>query len=167
MLLRVKIAECREVDVELLDSESSLRGTSFHAGRYARQQLGRSTVLVAWLGRQPVGSCEIRWDGCGAEEVRVRHSDCPEINGLGVWPEAMRSRGVGTALIRAAERAARARPCHCIGLGVETTNVRAATLYARLGYRPTVAYVDRWSFEDSGGATHYLADACRFMVKEI
>lgn len=87
----------------------------------------------------------MRWGGCAAPEVRAARSGCPEINGLGVRPEDLRSRGIGSALIRAAEDLAGQRGFGAIGLGVGTDNPRAAQLYARLGYRPLIDYVDRWS----------------------
>ncbi len=164
----MRIAECREHEVGLLDRYIPSPGVaSVHARRYARQRAGAATLLVAWRGERPVGSCEVRWDGCAAPEVRAAHGECPEINGLGVWPESLRSQGIGTALIRAAEERARERGAGCIGLGVDETNLRAATLYARLGYRAATPYTDRWSCQDTEGRTHHMADACTFMVKEL
>jgi len=54
-----------------------------------------------------------------------------------------------------------------MGLGVDGGNPRAAALYARLGYRPTVAYVDRWAYVDQAGVRQEQADACTFLVKEL
>ena len=84
-----------------------------------------------------------------------------------MWPESLRSRGVGTALVRAAERLARERGIDVMGLGVGADNPRAAALYARLGYRPTVTYVDRWAYLDADGVRHQQADTCSFLVREL
>ena len=42
---------------------------------------------------------EIMWTGAKEAEVRKRFPDCPELNGLTVWPADRRSRGVGTRMI--------------------------------------------------------------------
>jgi GNAT superfamily N-acetyltransferase len=47
-------------------------------------------------------------------------------------PAPLRGRGLGSAVIQAAERAARARAC--IGIRVETFDFQALTFYQRLGF---------------------------------
>ncbi|OSZ55675.1 hypothetical protein OQI_37135 [Streptomyces pharetrae CZA14] len=78
-----------------------------------------------------MGHAELRWTGCAAPEARAARPGCPELNGLAVRPEPLRSRGIGTALIRAAERLARERGIDVMGLGAGADNPRAAALYAR------------------------------------
>jgi GNAT superfamily N-acetyltransferase len=161
----MEITVCRAADVTLLDRCTGSPGaTSFHARRFARQEAGESTYLVAWLDGRPVGNTEMRWTGCAAPEVTV---DCPEINALDVFPERLRSRGIGTALIRAAERLAGERGLTVVGIGVGKDNPRAAALYARLGYRPLVDYVDRYSYEEADGTTRECVDAAVFLVKNL
>jgi hypothetical protein len=70
-------------------------------------------------------------------------------------------------LVHTAERLARERGIGLMGLGVGVGNPRAAALYARLGYLPTVAYVDRWAHLDPHGVRHEQADACVFLVKAL
>jgi GNAT superfamily N-acetyltransferase len=164
----MRISQCREEDVELLDQHIPFRSAaSLHKLRYARQREGHGAVLVAWDEGRPVGSCEIRWEGCAAPEVRAAHPVCPEVNGLGAWPEALRSQGIGTGLLREAERLATGRGCPDIGVGVEKNNPRASALYQRLGYLTSVPYLDCWSYEDGAGVTHRVADARVFMVKPL
>ncbi|POX55974.1 GNAT family N-acetyltransferase [Streptomyces sp. Ru71] len=163
----MEITVCRAADVALLDEHLGTRGaTSFHARRYARQQAGQSTYLVAWLDERPVGHTEMRWSGCDAPEVRRAAPGCPEINGLAVRPD-LRSRGIGSALIRAAESLARERGLPRTGMGVARDNPRAAALYARLGYHPLTDYLDRWTYQDHDGATHEQVDPCTFLVKAL
>ncbi len=156
---------CRAEDIAVLDRllpSYSVDGN--HRARFARQEAGESTYLIPWLDGRPVGHAEVRWTGCAAPEVSA---GCPEINGLFVWPQALRSRGIGAALVREAERLARLRGIGVMGLGVGDGNPRAAALYARLGYRPTVTYVDRHAHLDAEGVRHEHADPCVFLVKEL
>lgn len=164
----MKVAECRECDVEVLDRHLPSPGaTSQHARRFARHRDRFGTFLVAWRGALPAGSCEVRWEGCEAPEVRVAHAGCPEISGLGLSPEALRSERTVTALVEAAEALVRERGHVSVGLGVEKNNPRAEALYGRLGYRPSLAYLACWSYEDASGMTHQVADACTFMYKPL
>ncbi len=163
----MKIAPCRAEDLALLDEHlPSASADSHHAARFARQEADESTYLLAWHGELPVGHGEVRWNGCAAPEVRAVAGACPEINGLAV-AQRLRSQGIGTALIRAAEHLARTRRLPAIGLGVDETNTRAAALYERLGYRPVAPYVDRWAYVDRGGLRVECADPCTFLVKEL
>lgn len=164
----MRVSECREAEVELLDQHMPfLSAASRHAARFARHRAGTSTLLVAWSGERPVGSCEVRWEGCAAPEVLAAHPGCPELNGLGGWPPALCSDDVAGALIAAAEEQAAARGHPRLGLGVEKNNPRAEARYKQLGYRPTVPYLDCWSYEDGGGRQHRVADACTFLVKSL
>ncbi len=164
----MEITVCGPADVALLDEHIGSQGAaSFHARRFARQERGESTYLVAWLEGRPVGHAEMRLTGCDAAEVRAARPGCPEINGLGVWPEELRSRGIGTALIRAAEELAAERGITTVGIGVGKDNPRAAALYARLGYEPLVDYYDRWSYETDDGRLRDWVEECTFLVKEL
>ncbi|MFC4496285.1 GNAT family N-acetyltransferase [Streptomyces ovatisporus] len=164
----MRISECREEDVVLLDEYMPSPGsTSLHGPRFARHSEGASTFLIAWRGQLPVGSCEVLWEGCEAPEVRAVHEDCPEIQGLGNWPGTLRAQSVGTALIRTAEARVRERKCFCVGLGVEKNNPRTADLYKRLGYTPSTPYLDCGVYLDGTGVFHRVADACTFMIKYL
>ncbi|MFI1338345.1 GNAT family N-acetyltransferase [Streptomyces sp. NPDC020845] len=101
------IRQCRKEDLDRLERHMPSPGrTQRHAMRFERQQQGLSTFLVAWSNGSPVGTAQILWQGCEAPEVRDRFPECPELNGLGVWPPQLRSQGIGTAIIRAAENQA-------------------------------------------------------------
>ncbi|MBA0052138.1 GNAT family N-acetyltransferase [Streptomyces sp. AJS327] len=164
----MRISECRAEDVAVLDRHLPFAAPdSSHAARYARHRAGDGTFLVAWVDGRPAGSCEVRWTGCESPEVRAAHPGCPEISGLGVWPGALRSRGIGSALIGTAEELAVQRGHRLLGLGVEKNNPRAEALYKRLGYRLSTPYLDCWSYEDGDGVTHRVADARLFFVKPL
>jgi len=130
----VYIELCRLEDLDRLEAAIPSGPSRFHHRRLARQQRGTSSYLVAWLDEVPGGHAEIRWDGCAAAAVRERFPRCPEINALEVFPDDMRSRGIGTSLIGAVERRVRASGFGQVGLGVADDNPRAAALYLRLGF---------------------------------
>jgi len=164
----VRIEACRAEDVERLEEAMPSGLSRFHERRLARQQQGTSTYLIAWMDEVPVGHAEVRWSGCEATEVRQRFADCPEINALEVWPERLRSRGIGTALIAEAERQAVGRGLGWIGLGVADDNPRAAALYLRLGFGEIgCRYLDRWEIVTEAGERQAFSDPCRFLVKNL
>ncbi|MFI8964456.1 GNAT family N-acetyltransferase [Streptomyces sp. NPDC053493] len=164
---RTEIRPCRPEDVPLLERHlPTPDAPARHAGRFARQEAGHGTYLIAWRDAVPVGNGQVRWDGCAAPEVRAVLGDCPEFNGLDVR-EDLRGRGIGIALVRAAERLARERGRTLLGLGVTDDNPRAAALYARLGYEPVSAYTDRWTSTDAQGRTHEQADTATFLVRRL
>ncbi|MFB7591784.1 GNAT family N-acetyltransferase [Streptomyces sp. NPDC056169] len=164
----MEIRPCRAADVPLLDRHLPTPGApSRHADRFARQETGAGTYLVAWRDGVPVGNGLVRWDGCAAPEVRAVLGDCPELNGLDVWPAELRGQGIGTALIHAPEELVRERGGAALGLGVGDDNPRAAALYARLGYEPVVTYTDRWTRTDEEGRTHAHADGGTFVVRSL
>ena len=164
----VRIEACRVEDLERLEGVIPYGSWRFHEQRFARQQQGTSTYLIAWIDEVPVGHAEILWNGCEAAEVRQRYPGCPEINALNVWPERLRSRGIGTALIAEAERRAAARGLDWIGLGVADDNPRAADLYLRLGFGETgCRYVDRYEVVTGAGERRVFSDPCRFLVKNL
>lgn len=165
----VTIHACRERDLALLRAHIPTPGQpDRHDTRFERQQRGHSTFLIAWIDDLPVAAGEIFWNGCAAPEINQHYPDCPELNGLEVWPPERRSQGIGTALITAAEDLARQRGYHQIGLGVDDRNTRAAALYLRLGYHETGRhYLDRYHYTDSDGTRQDVADPARFLVKTL
>jgi GNAT superfamily N-acetyltransferase len=83
------------------------------------------TYLVAWDDGDPVGHAHVAWAGTTL--------GLPEVQDVFV-PEAHRRRGIGTALMLAAERLAEERGHDhiCVGFGI--ANDAARNLYESLGY---------------------------------
>jgi ribosomal protein S18 acetylase RimI-like enzyme len=71
------------------------------------------------------------------------HTDAGTLEQLVTRPDLM-SRGIGTKLMRAAERRIRARGKRWAVLGVEDDNPRARALYERLGYVAYARAHDSW-----------------------
>jgi GNAT superfamily N-acetyltransferase len=110
------------------------------AGNLQAQESGDGLYLVLWRQCVPLGHLFLRW--AGSHEIpRIRNenlvaatvSDCPSLDGIWVRPDC-RSEGIGTQLIREAERLALLAGFHSVCLTVDIKNDRARALYERLGY---------------------------------
>lgn len=101
---------------------------------FSEQLIGDRLVLVAWYGWKAVGYVTVVWE---STYEPFRRAGIPEIVDLNVITEYQR-RGIGTALIRAAEDAARQRAYAYIGISVVQSPeyVAANRLYPKLGYVP-------------------------------
>lgn len=163
----MEIIECRAADVVVLERVAPTGLNRGHAGKYERQLAGLCTYLVAWRSGEPVGHGELRWEGCASPTVQAAVPSCPELNGLLVYREDLRGQGIGTALIHASADRAFARGRGQLGLGVAADNPGAARLYLRLGFVPTVDYLDVWSGLDAEGVEHHFEDPCTFLVKDL
>ncbi|MEU7824873.1 GNAT family N-acetyltransferase [Catellatospora sp. NPDC049133] len=163
----MEIRDCTAEDIDRLEEWQPTGRDRAHGTRFARHAAGTSSFLVAWSADSPLGSCEVLWNGPKEPAVQAAF-DCPEINGLQVWPPSRQGRGIGTALVAEAEDRARRRGVVLIGLGVADDNPRAAALYLRLGYAVTdCRYVDRWHYLDDAGVRHDQADPCVWLVKPL
>jgi GNAT superfamily N-acetyltransferase len=106
--LTIKPAEDTQLD--LLEKEFSPHNLSkSHYKRYAVQKRGEGVYLIAWHDHVPIGHFLLRWSGPDDARVMkyidVTHSAFLEAGATSV---AYRRKGVATALIREAERVARA-----------------------------------------------------------
>ncbi|GAA0622279.1 GNAT family N-acetyltransferase [Kribbella sandramycini] len=95
------------------------------------QQAGARDILVAFLDDRYVGYVTIRW-----ESPYEPFAGIPEIQDFNVLPE-VRRRGIGTALMDAAEaRVATRSPLVGIGVGLYPDYGAAQRMYVRRGYLP-------------------------------
>lgn len=138
-----------------------------HALLFAQQQAGLWTYMVAWTEESvPVGVCVIRWDGL-AEDVRKPSAEWPRLTNLQVHP-THRGRGVGSALIEAAEDKVRGRGFSRLGISVADDNPEAARLYARLGYVDSgLRYESRYMYPDDAGVLVEQVEHDRLLVKAL
>jgi GNAT superfamily N-acetyltransferase len=153
---------------DLAELVAALGELHWFSDRLARQQRGGGVLLVAWLDGQPVG--DVFLDGEPAEEPEVRRHlpGVPRLNHLEVLGPFMR-RGIGTALIRAAEDTARQLGHERLALGVGLDNRGARRLYERLGYADwghgTV--VGTWVEHPDDGPPVTLSEVCDMLVKRL
>ena len=80
---------------------------------------------------------------------------------------ALRSCGIGTILIRAAEQRIRARGLCRAELGVDELNQRARALYERLGYLAYGHKPEAWDEEAADGSVTRYETVCTLMAKEL
>ena len=163
------IRACDGRDLDALEEQIASPGRSrLHWARFAEQQSGESVYLIAWRGGEPVGHLNLRWYGSRSPSVATRLERCPEINALGVRPE-LQNQGIGTALVREAERLAaeRSYPRICLGVGID--NFGARRLYERLGYRywSHGTIEGSWSYEDHDGRTVVQREEIVYMSKRL
>jgi GNAT superfamily N-acetyltransferase len=90
-------------------------------------------LLVAWLEDRPVGEVFLECEAAKEPEVRRHLPDVPQLDHLEVLGP-FQGRGIGTALVRAAEDTARQFGHEQLALGVGLDNPKARRLYERLGY---------------------------------
>jgi ribosomal protein S18 acetylase RimI-like enzyme len=142
-----------------------------HVRRLADQRIGRVTYLVAWLDGQALGHLLIRWGGPTNPELLWRlgkRADHPYVEALLVHP-AYRSRSVGTQLLAAAERMVRTHGYARVGLAVAVDNVRAWSLYDRLGYQDADVgeFTNHWSYVDETGREVADTETCWYLLKPL
>lgn len=141
----------RRADPSDLDDLVALEQDTFDSDRLSRAQFRRhldsdsAQVLVASANHR-------HFLGCAVLFFRKR-SRVARLYSIASKP-ATRGKGVGTALLDAAEATARRRHCHALRLEVRIDNHAAIRLYERLGYRRFGAPVEGF-YEDG-------ADACRY-----
>ncbi|HYP73753.1 MAG TPA: GNAT family N-acetyltransferase, partial [Microbacterium sp.] len=129
-------------------------GKGFVRAMWQLQRDGSSVLLVAWLGGEPVGSGQL--DG------RV---DPPELKNLNVEVDH-RGSGVGTAIVRAAERRLRSGDRLAVGVGLD--NPRARALYERLGYRATDELTTTtYEYVDDQGVRRRATETAETLIKGI
>ncbi|GLQ88472.1 GNAT family N-acetyltransferase [Dyella flagellata] len=141
----------RRAELSDLDDLVALEQATFDSDRISRAQFRRhldsdsARVLVASANHR-------RFLGTAMVFFR-KSSRKARLYSIASLPEA-RGKGVGTALIEAAEVAARQRRCQSLRLEVRVDNESAIRLYERLGYHRAGA-VKKGFYEDGADALVY------------
>ena len=163
-MLDIRPAEQDEID-RIIAAEESPASREHHRERWARQIHGDGVYLLARQNGEVVGHSML-FRRSKYSEVQAG-PDPAEINALYASEQG---RGIGTAIIAAAEDLATEWGCSMIGLAVGLDNAGARRLYERLGYQawdgPQV--IDRWTEKDADGSvlvTH--RDPCVYLLKPL
>ena len=152
-MTEIEVRALQAAEVGRLESEEP-PGRGFARAMWALQEEGGSTLLVAWDGDRPVGSGQL--DLRGTE---------PELRNLRV-EAAERGRGVGTAIVREAER--HVGPRGRLTVGVALDNPRARALYERLGYRGTgEVATTTYAYVDDAGVTRQATETDETLARDL
>ncbi|MFX0538961.1 GNAT family N-acetyltransferase [Ornithinimicrobium sp. Y1847] len=152
-------------DLPLLEHAWPSHG--IHESHLARQESGDTTYLIAWAGDEPLGSGTVVWTGPLHEETRTAYPDVIELAHLQVRAEHQ-GRGIGTALVHAAEGLVAARGHDRVGMGVGVDNPRAGQLYERLGYRRTGHLTTTtYRYLDEDGQAHEATEQDELLVCDL
>jgi ribosomal protein S18 acetylase RimI-like enzyme len=144
----ILIRAARLPDLEAL---VALEQRSFDSDRISRAQYRRH---LASHSAQVLMAVDTQQNLLGSAVMFFRRgSALARLYSLTSRPES-RGRGVGSALVAAAENLARQRGCHAMRLEVRVDNASALHLYERLGYRRLTALpayyqdaMDGWRYE--------------------
>lgn len=171
----VIVRPLRVHEVELLHASMPASGriidgklSHYHATRFRTQEEGDAEYLVAWVGDEAAGHVLVRWRGSHDPYLLTQGVRDPYVEGLAV-KTAFQSRGIGHALMLAAEETTRRRQLTTLGLSVGVENARARRLYARLGYRETAlgVFEATWTYFDAAGVEHTDGETCTYWVKRL
>jgi GNAT superfamily N-acetyltransferase len=142
---------------------------TMHHDRIATASAGRIRYLVAALSGQVIGFAVLAIE---------QPADWPPVGPLPLLLDVMvspshRGRGIGTALIRAAEETLLLTSRRELFISVDPrANSRALALYCSLGFAPlhTEPYESPWSYTDSAGKVHsgveWLIDLHKVLATE-
>lgn len=146
--------------------------TNRHRARLVQQERGVLTALAAWDGAEPVGYCIVRWRVSGGEATEHASAlGCAELGDVFVV-ESARGRGIGGALVEAAEQCARERGEWALGMEVTVANPdneAARQLYAKLGYTDTGIgeFITGYSYFLPDGTECRDEEAHRYLIKRL
>lgn len=133
----IAIRQMRETDAEAFVREECAQGWHSSVDKFRMrlrdQAAGKCTPLVAELDGEPAGYLSVYFS---AEHGPFRNQGIPELVDFAVL-EKFRRRGVGSALMDAAEEIAFARSrVISIGVGLHAGYGSAQRMYVRRGYIP-------------------------------
>jgi predicted N-acetyltransferase YhbS len=127
---RAVAADCRALEA-LISQLGYEAAESDIAGRLAEMERDGRLVLVAELGGQVVGCLS-------TSVMRVLHRPAPVGRiSMMVVEAALRGRGIGAELVRAAEEALVADGCQLVEVTSNLARTEAHRFYERLGYERT------------------------------
>lgn len=156
--LAVIVRRCTPDDAAAMDAHEPA-ARRYAIGALARQEVGLTDFLVAELDGVIVGSGELTT------------TEPAELKSLSVDASA-RGRGVGSAIIAAAEKVVEERADLATGrtrhlvVGVGVDNPRAAALYERLGFvRTGVVSTTTYEYVDDEGETCTATETDEELIK--
>jgi ribosomal protein S18 acetylase RimI-like enzyme len=153
-------------DIPLIEECMPRRMPDTHRERLGRQEQGEALYLIAWIDDRPVGHLFLKWDGSSASPDAF--VPWPTLSDISVHPD-LRSRGIGSQLMKHAERLVAQRGHRQVGLSVALDNPRARALYERMGYRNSGLdnYDSLWPYLDDQDQERWHRETCVRLVKRL
>lgn len=149
--MSIRVAPCRQDEVSLIEQREP-PGVRLARHYFASQQRGDSTYLVAWVDGVPAGTGELALSG--RIELRNLHVD-----------EEFRGRGVGSAIIAAAESVV---GTGMLSVGVGLANHAARRLYERLGFVASGELeTTTYSYFDAEGVSQTATETDEYLTKRL
>ena len=150
--LTVSVRPCREEDLSNLEWFGCFtHHREIFRQAYERQLRGEVVMLIADLQGFPVGQAWLDLEKRRTESIGVLWA-------VRVLP-FLRNLGIGSLLIRAAERLLHTRGMDGAELGVEKDNVEARRLYERLGYHLVGEVSEEYGYTTPDGiSAHHVVD---------
>ena len=142
---------CRADDVAAITATEH-PGARIAERLFTRQDRGESLFLTAWIDDAPVGHGEVVF--APLRELRSLHVS-----------DTHRGRGIGTAIIRAAEEASGEAGELSVGVGLD--NADARRLYERLGYSATGELTTTTYLYVDADGEHEATETDERLVKQL
>ncbi|WP_410589673.1 GNAT family N-acetyltransferase [Amycolatopsis sp. lyj-23] len=147
---------------------TALGDRAFFGDRFERQRKNDGVLFLGWLGNRAAGVVYLWLEEAEEADISRHLPGVPLITHLQVHPD-LRRRGVGTALVRAAECRLLEKGRYRVALAVRTDNHDAARLYKHLGYRDwghgEVICLARTTTPDGTVLTE--EEACYVLVRDL
>ncbi|MFI5588199.1 GNAT family N-acetyltransferase [Amycolatopsis sp. NPDC051758] len=119
---------------DLVSFAAALGDPAFLNDRFDRQLNNDGVLFLAWLDCRPAGEVYLWLEKAEEALIRWHLPRVPLITHLEVAP-TLRNRGIGQALVEAAEQYLVENGRRKVALAVRTDNLHAARLYDRLEYQ--------------------------------
>ena len=157
----VQVRPLRALDVPHLEWHGGADWRCFYEQTSALHYAGDVLYLVADINGFPAAQIILYWRGKDA------HPHIPDIQSFRVHP-MLRGQGVGSELLRVAERVAQQYGRTQVSLSVALDNPKARRLYERCGYRVVgESYETGWETVDARGEPLRFRETILDMVKEL
>ncbi len=141
---------------------------SKHQDRIGRQGRDEAWYLLALTEDRIIGHLLLKWNGPDSAAIRRLVAPCAEIEDFVVEP-ALRGRGIGGALLTAADDRCRERGVSRLGLAVGQENPSARAIYEHRGFVlvPGSEHRVTWLQPDGLGREVEGFEDCVYLVKEL
>ena len=126
------------------------------------QQTGKRLMLLADLNNFPIGQIFLLLK----VPPNRAHKPSGYLYSLRVLSH-MQGMGIGTRLVSAAEEILTTRGFYSAIISATKDNVRARSLYERLGYRVFAEDAGKWNYENHLGETVYVQQPCWMLHKKL